>query len=128
MGVPVIIGCISIVKSGEKFVSIVCSKGRGQILPGGKWAPGETFKECAARELCEETGLIAASQEFVYGGMSTDGAYVMAFETRVSDYATRDSPEGEVVLSTWNDLLRSDFRAYYEVLRDVLARRPLRNH
>ena len=31
------IGCIAVVKFGDFFVALECSKGRGRIMPGGKW-------------------------------------------------------------------------------------------
>lgn len=118
-----IIGCVSFVRVGGKIVTIECAKGRGRILPGGKWEKPETFKETADRELREETGLIATSQEYIFGAMSTDGAYVHCFRTEIMGFKPTNSTEGKVYLSTWKDLMSSQFQAYYELLYDILKQR-----
>ncbi len=114
------IGCVSFVQIDGLIVSINCSKGRGNILPGGKVEPGETYKECAKRELFEETGLIATKQKLIFQAPSgVDDFYVFCFETEIEEWFPVHSKEGMVQLVTWNHLLQSKFEAYYELLKDI---------
>lgn len=113
------IGCVSLVRVDDRFVAIYCTKGRGYILPGGKLEADETFKDCAARELKEETGLIATKQRLMFQAPSLyDEFYVMAFATEIKIFDPIDSVEGDVCLVTWKELKTSKFKAYYELLED----------
>ncbi len=111
------VGAISLIYHKDGIISIKCEKGRGLILPGGKWEVGETIKETAKRELLEETGLVASSQELVFHAFNTDGFYVYAFLTRVADLSVF---QDNVRVSTWTELFTSNFKPYYELLRDVM--------
>lgn len=116
------IGCIAIVPYKNAFVGIRCSKGRGIILPGGKHEPGETFQETAIRELLEETGLVAQHATYRFGAPDGFGFYVMAFVCPVYNFDNWvDTKEGRRTVATWDLLLESQYKSYYEMLRDVLS-------
>ena len=59
-----VVGCLAVVKRGEKILLVQRSKppGIGKWgFPGGHLEMGETVLECAVRELREETGTEAAA-------------------------------------------------------------------
>jgi len=122
-----IIGCVSLIvvynPYEEKFIGLQCNKNRGFILPGGKWEPGEKFKQTAARELKEETGLISIHQELLFHSMAEDGSYCYTFLTSVRNEIKKNSHiidygSGTVLELTWDDLFTSAYGGYYELLRE----------
>lgn len=115
-------GCVSLVSIGDTIIGLQCSKGRGIILPGGKWEVGETFKQTASRELFEETGLVALRQELVFSAPCENGYYIFSFVTVVEKFeAGFESREGLTVFTNWATLIANEtFGGYYELLYDSM--------
>lgn len=67
----------------ERILAIKCAKGRGLILPGGKFEPDKdsSYRECARRELFEETGVVALDAgQIIWHGMDSKKYYCYAVE------------------------------------------------
>lgn len=123
-----IIGCISVVKVIEfditKLVGIEDTKGRGIIFPGGKFETyDKNYKTCAARELLEETGLVALNQKLIFHSLSGDPiygeTYIFAFLTSIKEYKPKDSKEGKVNLYNWEDFEKNCYCPYVNLLKDA---------
>jgi 8-oxo-dGTP diphosphatase len=62
--------CVAVVVEDDRGRVLLLKRGRSRTwpghwcLPGGRLEPGETLAECCARELSEETGLVAARLAF----------------------------------------------------------------
>lgn len=124
-----IIGCVTLVPikpewSGDfrQVAAINCGKGRGIILPGGRWEPGELYEEAAAREFQEETGFpLDGLPKLFWQGYTLPDNYTYCFLGECPGFAPFNwCEEGETRLALWPDLLRSEFRAYYSLLRQYI--------
>jgi 8-oxo-dGTP pyrophosphatase MutT (NUDIX family) len=111
-----------------RYLAIECQKGRGIIMPGGKWETGEKYTESAIRELEEETGLKADPKhlEYVWMGPDGDGYLVMAFRLPYKHIRTqepKETPEGKPMWVEEEDFQNSKYAGYYECLFQVINRR-----
>lgn len=114
------IGCITLVQRNGKMLGIQCSKGRGYILPGGKLEQDETFIDCAKRELREETGLEGKNFKYVFGAPDGFGYFCMCFTADIVDFDVYGNGEMRAEEVTWEQLKQSSFKAYYELLEQVM--------
>jgi 8-oxo-dGTP pyrophosphatase MutT (NUDIX family) len=121
------IGCICMVprlfkeKNVVRYLAIKCKKGRGIIMPGGKWEPGERYTETAIRELEEETGLVGDPKDlqYVWMGPDGDGYMVIAFKLPYGHLFPQEPIETSEGKPGWvekKDFLNSKYAAYYECL------------
>lgn len=84
-------------------------------MPGGKWEEGEFFTETASRELKKETGIVAVRQELIFQGPSGNDVYTYAFRPSYEKL-------GRAGVYDRNLFLKSEFKAYYELMFDALIR------
>lgn len=120
------IGCCCWVpkyQEGIKVLAIDCAKGRGIILPGGKFERGtdKTFADAARRELLEETGVKAGFMSLLFQGMSPDNYYIYCFLVHTYNDAKmlESTPEGKPM---WVDDLKSElFEPFYHMCRMQLG-------
>lgn len=96
-----------LIRDGNRILLQERNKGdgwNGLVMPGGHVEPGESFVECARREVREETGLevgdlqLAAVKQFPHHGHRY---IVMLYCTDCFSGTLRDSEEGH---NAWYDL------------------------
>lgn len=108
-------------------MGIDCRKGRGIIMPGGKWDGAcESFEEAAIRELEEETGLrpdnVHSSGSYLLGAPDGFGYFVMAFRVQVSDFTQmRARGSGVPQVANWQQFFASEYSAYYQLLFQIMS-------
>lgn len=124
------IGCIVLVPwQGGGYLGIKCAKGRGLILPGGKFEKRDgCYEQTATRELMEETGVFCRPEGMKYlfqGPSITDDYWVIAFLAEMGRGQLKESLEGKPQRVLKSQLLLSDFRAYYSLLFNALRDRNL---
>ncbi len=111
------LACIAMVKRNGKIIGV--DQGRGITMPGGKMEEGETFVECARRELREETGLEGTNFKLIFQAPDGFGFYVLAFSAEATDFNV--SGENVMVETDWEELKQSRFKAYYELMEMACA-------
>lgn len=124
------IGCVTLVPGwGDgivgKFLALDCAKGRGIILPGGKFEPkiDRTYRNAAARECREETGCEPTDLSYLWHG--PDGGKFTTFAFTGKLFAPRpmvETREGKPLWATRSQLLASDYAAFYDVMFEMYDR------
>lgn len=116
------IGCCSLVFKGHKILALECAKGRGLVLPGGKWEENETYRQCAARELYEETGLTSISSKLIFHAFNVDRFYCYCFLTQVKNFEDlKEKQEGKPCFVSWEQLINGNaFSSYYDLLYETV--------
>lgn len=117
--------CVVVTRSDGKILTVSRLDDPNKIgLPGGNVDVAETFKDAAARELREETGLIATKLTFVFRDTDELGYEVVTFAGRVEgDIHTSES--GVIKWLDPTDLAddnKSPFAAYNRKLFKQLGR------
>jgi 8-oxo-dGTP pyrophosphatase MutT (NUDIX family) len=120
------IGCIAVIPYQDAFLGIQCKKGRGIILPGGRYEPEKdaSYHATAVREAEEECGVLLSEAFLKYITCQPDGGDFMtyAFYAELSAGTPRETAEGIPCVATWHNLIyqKSPFSPYYRVLKDVM--------
>jgi len=121
------IGVIAIIPYSYGFLGLQCDKGRGLTFPGGNFEreKDRTFQDTAIRECQEEIGVTPEALTYVWHGPDGYEHTTFAFIAGWHSGQARDSAEGRWQIVTWDGLLKSNFAAYYSVLREVMESRGL---
>ena len=115
------IKCASLVFDCEGDVLVLDTLRGGYQLPGGRPKGNETFKDAAARELYEETGLKAVSQKLVFHGAMTENVYCYVFLTDTDRHEDGFiTSEGTSIYVPRKKLKKSKHKAFHQVLYEAL--------
>jgi len=118
------IACIGIIPHVDRYIGIKCAKGRGHIMPGGKYDPSQdrTYHDCARREIWEETGITCNKMKYVWHAPDFGDYTTFAFlVTEYSGTVKQETKEGQVCAIPVEILMQSSFAAYYKILFEILT-------
>jgi len=120
--------CILIVKE-KQFLAVSLKKDHTDLnLPGGKVEPGETMKQCAVREMKEETGLTINKENLVELYTSTCDGYVVTTFYASTFKGKIETEEDHVVQwmpfealnksKTWPNYNKNVLKSYLSLISD----------
>jgi 8-oxo-dGTP pyrophosphatase MutT (NUDIX family) len=120
------IGCITLVPVNQQWpgdyrqvAAINCIKGRGLIMPGGKWENPEFYEQAAYREFQEETGQrLDGLPKLLFQAPDGHGYHVFTFLGSCPGFGPYvHTTSGETRFALWVDLMKSFYGPYYSVLK-----------
>ena len=124
------IGCCAVVVHPTEplIAGVICNKGRGLIIPGGKHEPDKdrTYRDTVIREVEEEVGITKMMRpQMFFSGLDRDGYFVYTFLCEAMSYEIQSSSEGEAI---WTEKLDSDlFAAYYDLMWETFYEKFILN-
>jgi len=117
------VGCCALVVRGKKILTIECAKGRGTIIPGGKFEPSKDagFFDAAKRELREETGVEGRALKLLFHAIDPAGFYCYTFWVYNYDMSgiLEETEEGKIGWSDWPE--SKVFNPYYELMKVAMV-------
>jgi 8-oxo-dGTP diphosphatase len=114
----------AVILRGARVLLVRARSRRRWQLPGGRLERGESPREAARREVCEETGLSARIHGLTGSYERADGSFALVYFASVAPWARCCGPTEEIRRQRWvslDDALRLLPRRMRRRLADALS-------